>query len=82
MPLKPGDAAPDFDLPTDDVTNKTGVKLAHITDGLSNTISYTGNSPGTGYLPTGQSDLLGDHFRWTALSCDGIPRGAHPVAGA
>src|SRR5205814_837227 len=30
MPLKPGDAAPDFDLPTDDVINKTRVKLSSL----------------------------------------------------
>ena len=30
MPLKPGDLAPDFDLPTDDVTNKAKVKLSDL----------------------------------------------------
>lgn len=29
-PLKPGDAAPDFDLPTDDVANKSRVKLSDL----------------------------------------------------
>ena len=30
MPLKPGDPAPDFDLFTDDVANKTTVKLSSL----------------------------------------------------
>src|SRR5688572_24152445 len=30
MPLSVGDAAPDFELPTDDVTNKTKVKLSNL----------------------------------------------------
>ena len=30
MPLKPGDPAPDFELPTDDVVNKTKVKLSSL----------------------------------------------------
>jgi peroxiredoxin len=29
-PLKPGDRAPEFDVPTDDVANKTRVKLADL----------------------------------------------------
>src|SRR5215208_2675989 len=30
MPLRVGDPAPDFELPTDDVTNKTKVKLSNL----------------------------------------------------
>ena len=30
MPLRVGDLAPDFELPTDDVTNKTKVKLSNL----------------------------------------------------
>ncbi|HYE17330.1 MAG TPA: peroxiredoxin [Tepidisphaeraceae bacterium] len=30
MPLKPGDVAPDFDLPTDDTKNRTRVKLSEL----------------------------------------------------